>query len=68
MCVFSFFFFLRGLGRADDIIFEQTIWIVSYYWHITQKSKQNRMRYEHRGGEKRHYLGKFEYLKLYLLG
>lgn len=64
---FFIFFFLRGLGRVSDIIFERTIWVVSYYWHIARESKQNRMRCKHREGEKHHYLGKSGHLKLYLL-
>lgn len=62
-----FFFFFWDLGRVNDIIFEQTIWIVSYYWHIIQKSKQTRMRYRRGEGETHHSLGKSEHLKLCLL-
>lgn len=51
-----------------DDIFEQTIGVVSYYWHIAQKSKQKRMRCKHREGEKHHHLGKSEHLKLYFIG
>lgn len=61
-------FFLRDLGRVNDIIFEQTIWVVSYCWHIAQESKQTRMCCKHREGEKHHYLGKSQHLKLDLLG
>lgn len=62
-----FFFFFWDLGRVNDIIFEQTVWIVSYYWHIIQKSKQTRMRYGRGEGETHHFLGKSEQLKLCLL-
>lgn len=66
--LFWFFFFLRDLGRVNDIIYEQTIWVVSYCWHIAQESKQTRMCCKHREREKHHYLGKSEHLNLGLLG
>lgn len=63
-----FVFFLRDLGRVNDLIFEQAIWVVSYCWHIAQESKQTQMCCKHREGEKHHYLGKSQCLKLDLLG
>lgn len=68
LCCVLLGFFLRHLGRVNDIIFEQTIWVVSYCWHIAQESKQTRMCCKHREGEKHHYLGKSQHLKLDLLG
>lgn len=68
LCYVLLGFFLRHLGRVNDLIFEQTIWVVSYCWHIAQESKQTRMCWKHREGEKHHYLGKSQCLKLDLLG